>query len=135
MPFELVIVTPQGEAFRGDVEAVVLPGAEGEFGVLPSHERFLTPLKIGEIEIRTRDRTLVGAMADGFADVKGDQVAVLVDSCEVGDDIDVARAELARDRAEQGLAALGGAEDGEDFSAYEAALARARNRIATAKKR
>ena len=135
MPFELIIVTPQGEAFRGDVEAVVLPGAEGEFGVLPSHERFLTPLQIGEIEIRTTDRTLVGAVADGFAEVKGNEVAVLVDSCEVADNIDVTRAERARDRAEQGLAAQGGAEDAEGYTAYAAALARARNRIAVAQKR
>jgi F-type H+-transporting ATPase subunit epsilon len=134
VPFELVIVTPQGEAFRGEVESAVLPGVEGEFGVLPSHERFLTPLRVGEIEIRTATGTLVGAMADGFAEVKGDEVAVLVDSCELATDIDVARAELAHERAEQGLAALGVDEDAERFSEYESALARARTRIAVAQK-
>ena len=52
MPFDLTIVTPEGEAYRGSVERVVLPGSEGEFGVLANHERFLSPLRVGPVEIR-----------------------------------------------------------------------------------
>ncbi len=55
MPIELVVVTPEGEAFSGLVEEVVLPGVEGEFGVLEAHERFLSALDHGCIEIRTRE--------------------------------------------------------------------------------
>lgn len=130
MPFELQIVTPQGERFRGTAEAVVLPGSEGDFGVLPDHERFLTPLRIGEVEIRSGGHTLYAAIADGFAEVQGDQVAVLVESCELAEDIDLARAERARDRAEQDLAQLDPDADRARYEQYEAALERARNRVA-----
>jgi len=129
MPLELVIVTPQGEAFREDVESVVLPGSEGDFGVLPAHEHFLTPLRIGAAEIRTGREGLVAALADGFAQVSGDAVTVMVESCELADDIDVARAEHARERAEQGLRDLERSEDEARYAAFEEALARARNRL------
>ena len=52
MPIELCIVTPEGQAFEGPVDQVVLPGAEGDFGVLAGHERFLAPLRLGPVEIR-----------------------------------------------------------------------------------
>ena len=107
MPFELSIVTPQGESYHGSVESVVLPGSEGAFGVLPAHERFLTPLRIGAVEIRTGAETLYAAIADGFAEVGAGRVVVLVEGCELAHEIDVARAELDRDRAREGLAEAG----------------------------
>ena len=82
MPLDLTIVTPSGRAYRGDVDSVVLPGSEGEFGVLPGHERFLTALHKGEIQIRTGSQTLVATSGEGFADVSAEQVTVLVDSCQ-----------------------------------------------------
>ncbi len=130
MPFELTIVTPYGESYRARVEGVVLPGREGDFGVLPEHERFLTPLRVGEVEIDTAGETLYAAIAEGFADVSGESVAVLVESCELAGEIDVARAELARERAEQRLAALDRDAQAERFAEFEAGLARARNRLA-----
>lgn len=130
MPFELIIVTPQGEVYRGAADRVVLPGAEGQFGVLPGHERFLSALRIGEVEMHTPDgKTVYGAMADGFAEVDGDQVVVLVESCEAADAIDVARAEVARDRAREGLEQLGRDENSERMAQFEAALLRASNRL------
>lgn len=134
MPLELLIVTPQGPAFRGAVQSVVLPGSEGEFGVLANHERFLTSLRVGEVRIETGSETLYAAIAEGFADVSGAEVAVLVESCELAGDIDVARAELARERAEAGLARLGADEAAERIAAYETALARARNRLAVSRR-
>jgi F-type H+-transporting ATPase subunit epsilon len=130
MALDLTIVTPSGPAYRGDVDAVVLPGSEGDFGVLPGHERFLSALRIGEVQIETGGRKLYAAAADGFADVSGDQVTVLVDSCELAGDIDTARAELARQRAERGLAALDRDAEAARVAEYEAALERARNRLA-----
>ena len=130
MALELTIVTPSGPAYRGDVESVVLPGSEGDFGVLPGHERFLSALRTGEVQIRTGSQTLYAASSTGFADVSGDAVTVLVDSCELASEIDVARAELARQRAEQGLAALERDAEAAREAEFEAALARARNRIA-----
>ena len=127
MPIALSIVTPSGAAYEGDVDAVVLPGSEGDFGVLPEHERFLCPLRIGEVQIRTGGRTVYAAIADGFADVSATRVSVLVDSCELAADIDTARAELAVRRAEQDLAELPRDEEASRVAGYEAALARARN--------
>jgi F-type H+-transporting ATPase subunit epsilon len=129
MPFALSIVTPEGSVFEGEVDGVVLPGAEGDFGVLPDHERFLCPLRIGEVQIQTSGRTTWAAVSSGFADVSGSQVAVMVDACELSGDIDVARAEAALQRAEQALA-----ESKESVEArceeFESALERARTRIA-----
>lgn len=129
MPFELRIVTPQGEVYGGRVESVVLPGSEGQFGVLENHERFLTPLEIGEVEIHTAGELIYAAIAGGFAEVRGERVSVLVESCELAAEIDLARAELARDRAAQGLEQLGEEEDRRRGEAYQAALRRAHNRV------
>ena len=135
MPFQLTIVTPQGPVFEGTVASVVLPGSEGDFGVLPSHERLLAPLRIGEVEVRIDGDLFYAAIADGFAEVNGEEVVVMVESCEYASDLDVARAEFARERAEQGLAALDDAADEKRVREYEAALERARNRITVAQKK
>ncbi len=89
MPFELIIVTPDGESYHEPVDTVVLPGSEGDFGVLTSHERFLTPLVPGSIQVQPLDgNRLTAAIGAGFADVRGDQVTVLVDSCEFAPETD-----------------------------------------------
>jgi F-type H+-transporting ATPase subunit epsilon len=82
---ELSIVTPEGEAFQGPVESVVLPGSEGDFGVLPRHERLLTPLREGEVEIRTASGTQRATISEGFADVSGSEVVVMVTRCQLGE--------------------------------------------------
>jgi F-type H+-transporting ATPase subunit epsilon len=130
MPFQLEIVTPQGRAYSGPADSVVLPGSEGQFGVLPNHERFLTPLRTGEVEIRNGGDVTYAAIAEGFAEVQGSQVAVLVESCELASKIDVARAERARTRAQEGLAALPADAERTRYEQFEAALERAKNRLA-----
>ena len=87
MAVALTIVTPSGEAFRGDVDTVLLPGSEGDFGVLENHERFLTPLRIGGIEIDRAGEILFAAIGQGFAEVGADGVTVLVDSCDLADEM------------------------------------------------
>ena len=134
MPIELVIVTPQGEAYRGPVESVVLPGAEGEFGVLESHERFLSPLRIGEVEIKTREGSTWAAIATGFADVSAQQVAVLVESCEIARDIDTARAEHELERARAGLASLSAGDDAARYRQFEDALKLAEARVSVSRR-
>lgn len=134
MPFDLSIVTPQGEAYHGPTESVVLPGSEGDFGVLPQHERFLTPLRIGAVQIRTASGTLWAAIADGFAEVSGESVVVLVESCELAGDIDTASAEHEQARAEQELAALDRDENEERYARYEAALEWAKSRVEVSRK-
>jgi len=134
MPFELTIVTPQGQAYSGPADRVVLPGSEGDFGVLPDHERFLTPLRVGEVEISNGDGTFYAAIADGFAEVQGEQVAVLVESCELAGDIDVARAERALARAEQDMQQLGPDANRARLEEFGAAVERAKNRLAISKR-
>ena len=131
MSIELAIVTPQGETYRGTVEGVVLPGTEGIFGVLPSHERFLTPLRVGEVEIQTGNETVYAAVADGFADVTASEVSVLVEACELANQIDTERAEAARARAEEKLREVG--DDEVRRAEIESALERANNRLAIAR--
>lgn len=85
MALALSIVTPSGAAFEDEVDGVVLPGSEGDFGVLPDHERFLCPLRIGEVRIERGGETLHAAIGEGFADVSGSAVSVLVETCERAD--------------------------------------------------
>jgi len=70
MPLDLTIVTPSGSAFRGEVDSVVLPGSEGDFGVLPEHERFLCPLRVGELQIQRGGQTTYAAVSEGFAEAR-----------------------------------------------------------------
>ena len=115
MALELTIVTPEGEAFANAIESVVLPGTEGEFGVLEAHERLLTALQPGPVEIRGADGAASqwAAVTDGFVEVTGEQVVVLVDHCILAGDIDAATAEKDRAEAAEELRGLSGAEENE----------------------
>ena len=135
MSYQLSIVTPQGIAYEGEVDSIVLPGSEGDFGVLADHERFLTPLRVGEVEIQTGSELLFAATASGFAEVTGSAVAVLVESCELAHEIDHARAEVAHAEAEQSLGQVAAEDDAERYAEYEAALERAKNRLAVSGRR
>jgi F-type H+-transporting ATPase subunit epsilon len=106
MPLELVVVTPSGEALSEEVEHVVLPGEAGDFGVLESHERFLTPLSLGPMQIIGASGSRWAALSSGFAEVDGTRVVVLVDSCALASDIDRDVSESRRAQAGSELAAL-----------------------------
>ena len=110
MPLQLTIVTPEGEAFSGEVDQVVLPGTEGDFGVLEEHERFLSPLKHGALEIIHGGTSDYAAVSQGFAEVSSTSVVVLADYCELAHEIDVA---LAREEHDEAVAALGSLAEGE----------------------
>jgi F-type H+-transporting ATPase subunit epsilon len=126
VPIELTVVTPQGEAFSGPVEQVVLPGSEGEFGALEDHERFLTPLQHGVMEIRTASGSQWSAVTDGFAEVDGKRVVVMVEAHYRADEIDLAQAQQSHDEAERELAELDRADETEARRAeLEDAIARA----------
>ena len=132
MAIALSVVTPEGQAFHGEAETVVLPGSEGEFGVLPGHEAFLSSLRIGPMTIRKAGgEELHAAVSQGFAEVHDDQVSVLVSSCEFAHEIDRARAEIARDRALAQLEQLRSTGDGEAlYQQYQDAYSRAVARVA-----
>ena len=77
----LSVVTPEGQAYEGPADTVVLPGSEGEFGVLPGHEAFLTALRIGPMTIQQPGgETLHACVSQGFAEVHDDHVSVMVGS-------------------------------------------------------
>jgi F-type H+-transporting ATPase subunit epsilon len=136
MPIALTVVTPEGQAFRGEADAVVLPGSEGEFGVLPGHEAFLTALRIGSMTIRKPGgEELYAAVSQGFAEVHDDQVSVMVGTCEFAHEIDRSRAEVARDRARKQLEEMRHSADGEAlYRQYQDAYSRALARVAVSER-
>jgi len=123
----LEVVTPQKAVVSEKAQLVVAPGSEGEFGVLKGHTTFLTSLKIGSLRYKDEsgsDRYLF--INGGFAEVLPEKVTILAESAERRKDIDLARAEEAKKRAEQRLAQKS---ENIDFVRAEAALKRAINRI------
>ena len=131
MPVDLVIVTPQGHAFHDQVESVVLPGTEGDFGVLPGHEAYLTALRIGPLELTRGGQKRFAAVSRGYAEVLDDVVTVMVGTCEFSDEIDRVRAESARERSLRQLEELRKTADGQAlWRQYQDAYSRAITRIA-----
>ncbi len=114
MALELIVVTPEGQAFQGPVESVVLPGTEGEFGLLAGHEVFMTALQPGTLTLVADGEPQLAAVSKGFAEIHGDEVTVMVGSCEFASDIDRTRAEVARDRALKQLEEMRGTAEGEE---------------------
>src|SRR3954467_12200445 len=100
----LEIVTPDRSLIREEVDEVVLPGTEGELGVLPGHTPLLTTLKVGELWYRQGADKHYVVVAFGFAEVLPDRVTILAQVGERAQEIDIARAERAKQRAEQRLA-------------------------------
>src|ERR1043166_5527124 len=100
----LEIVTPDRSLIREEVDEVVVPGTEGELGILPGHTPLLTTLKIGELWYRRGQEKHYLAIAFGFVEVLPDRVTVLADVGERAQEIDIQRAERAKQRAEQQIA-------------------------------
>jgi F-type H+-transporting ATPase subunit epsilon len=117
---KLEIVTPDAKTFAEDVERVTLPGVEGEMGVYPMHVPLLTQIVAGEISVGQGGRDYFLAVGDGFAEITGERVAVLTDMAIKAENIDEAKAEEARRRAEARLAEK---LEAEDASLVSAALA------------
>jgi F-type H+-transporting ATPase subunit epsilon len=100
----LEIVTPDRALLREEVDEVVVPGSQGEFGVLPGHTPLLSTLKVGELWYRQGQERHYLAIAFGFVEVLPNRVTVLAQVGERAQEIDVQRAERAKQRAEQRLA-------------------------------
>ena len=127
----LEIATPTRLVVTESVDEVVAPGSEGYFGVLPGHAPFLTTLGIGIVTYRIgRDEHQL-AVAGGFAEVRNDKVIILADSAERPEEIDRARAERAKERAERRLS--GRSQEEVDYARCQAALARALTRLSVAR--
>ncbi len=126
----LEFVTPDRAIVHEDVDEVELPGEDGYFGVLPGHAPMLAALKVGEMWYRKGTEKYFAFLADGFAEVLPDRVAVLAQVAEGANDIDQQRAEAAKRRAEDRLAKP--AAD-IDFERARISLLRALTRLQVAK--
>lgn len=123
----LELATPTRLVVSHEADEVVAPGVEGYFGVWPGHAPFLTTLGSGEVAYRTGREERYLAVHGGFAEVGRERVIILADSAERPEEIDVARAQRARERAEQRLA--GKTLEEIDYARALAALNRAQSRL------
>jgi F-type H+-transporting ATPase subunit epsilon len=133
MSIRLEIVTPEKRAFSDDVDAVVLPGSEGELGVLPHHAPLLSMLGAGELRYRRDGLEESFVIIGGFVQVRPDKVVVMAETADLAADIDVERAHEARLDAERALEA--GFVEPADLDQARAALQAALVRIRVAERR
>jgi len=129
----LDIVTAERQVYSEVVDEVIAPGVDGQLGILPHHSPLMTMLKPGELVVKQEGSEVSLAVSGGFMEVRPDRVIILADTAERAEEIDLARAEEARKRAE---AARAEAPAGAEASiAAEAALQRALARLKVARRR
>lgn len=131
MPIKLEIVTAERIVYSGEVDFVSAPGVMGTLGILPKHAPLMTALETGELRFKKGDEEASFAVSGGFMEVRPDQVIVLADTAERAEEIDLERAEAARQRAEKLLKER---PPGVDMAAIEGALRRSRVRLKVAKR-
>lgn len=132
MPLHLEIVTPERRAFEGDVDEVIVPGSEGELGILPHHEPLISLLGQGVLRLKSGGQEQEFAIFGGFLQVRPDRVVVLAETADMAAEIDVERAERARREAQRTLE--GGFVEPADLASARAALQRALIRIRVAER-
>ena len=130
----LEVVTAERTVFAGDVNSIVASSVEGKIGILPGHASLVSLLQPGELSIKSGGDERLLFVSGGFLQVFDDEVVILADACEYAEEIDIERAEAARQRAQDMLEA-GGYDI--DAAAAEAALRRslARLRVANHRRR
>src|SRR6516164_6158170 len=99
----LEIVTPEAVVYSDDVDMVTLPGVEGQMGILPQHVPLMTQMAPGEMIVRKDGQDRFLAVGEGFVDITGHHVAILTDMAIAAENIDEAKAEEARQRAQARL--------------------------------
>jgi len=132
VPIKFDLVTAERLVYSEEVDEVVAPGTEGELGILPHHAPLMTMLKPGEVKLKKGAEEISMAVAGGFLEVRPDHVILLADAAERADEIDAARAEAARKRAQERLSQAG---PDTDKARAEAALRRAITRLDVVEKR
>ncbi|WP_123042298.1 F0F1 ATP synthase subunit epsilon [Cohnella candidum] len=125
----LEIVTPERKVYEKDVNMVVVKGVGGELGILPNHVPLVTPLKIAPVKAKIDGKDEYLAVHGGFMEVRKDKVVILAEAAELGHDIDVVRAQQAKERAERRLTDRS---TELDHKRAELALQRALSRISAA---
>ncbi len=134
MPIRCEIVTQETTVFSEDVDYVSLPGREGVIGVLPNHSPLLTVLSFGEVYTRASGEEQFFAVGGGFAEVQPDKVIVLADAAERADQINLERAQEAREEAQR-LMAEGIPDDPERYRMIEQSLRLAQIQIDVSQRR
>ncbi len=122
MPIHLEIITAERVVFSDDVDQINAPTKDGRIGILPRHMPLLTILDVGELDIIKNGETTPFAVTGGFLEVLPNRVTILADSADRADEIDEARAEAARKRAEE---LLSGQQSDRDIKIAEAELRKA----------
>ena len=130
--FRLEVVTAERMVLADDVNGVVAWGVEGQLGILPHHAPLMTMLQPGDLVIKRDNEDEYLAITGGFLEVRPDKVIILADACERAEEIDIARAEAAKRRAEETLKER---PPEVDTAAAEAALRRSLARLKVAEKR
>ena len=119
------VVTAERELYNGEADIVIAPGSEGELGILPRHAALLTTLKVGELVVKLSGAEEPFFVSGGFLEVSDNSVTVLAETAEHAEEIDQARAEAARRRAQELLAqAQSDTDRAELLGALERAMAR-----------
>ena len=124
--FHLKVLTVDKEFFNGDVDRIVVRTRQGDVGILPNHVPYVAALGIGSLTIVQNGERRVAAVSGGFVDVSADQTVVLARTCEWADEIDVAR---AREAAERAKAVLQRKESDREMDIAQVKLKKATNRI------
>ena len=133
MTIHLEIVTPERLAYEDDVDMVLVPGADGELGILPRHTPLVSLLGVGELRIRKGDEEESFAIAGGFLQVRPDKVVVMAETADMASEIDLEKAQEARREAERALES--GFAESADLAAARAQLATALLQIRVAERR
>jgi F-type H+-transporting ATPase subunit epsilon len=134
MTIRCEIVTQERLIYADDVDMVVAPGVDGVLGILPHHSPLLTTLQFGELLVRKAGHEQVFAIGGGILEVTPTKVTVLADAAERADEIDLSRAQAARERAEA-LLAQGLPPGSDHYAEIENSLRRSNLRLKVAQKR
>lgn len=133
MPIRCEIVSQDRMVWEGEADMVIVPGEAGQMGILPHHAPLLSTLKYGILTVRSQGREEVFTVAGGIVEVQPDIITVLADAAENVAEIDIARAEAARQRAEEFLK-HGPPPDADTYLKMEAALKRSNLRLEAARR-
>ena len=133
MSIRCEIVSQDRQVFSGDADMVIVPGIQGEMGILPNHAPLLSTLKFGILRVRNKGLEQIFTIAGGVIEVQPDLVTVMADAAENVQEIDIGRAEAAKRRAEE-ILKQGPPPDSDSYLKIESALRRSNLRLEAVKR-
>src|SRR4030042_5979779 len=133
MPIRCEIVSQDRQVFSGDADMVIVPGTQGEMGILPNHAPLLSTLKFGILGVRYQGQEQIFTIAGGVIEVQPDLVTIMADAAENVQEIDINRAEAAKRRAEE-ILKQGPPPDSDSYLKIEPALRRSNLRLEAVKR-